>query len=175
VTPDEPLELRNREFREERIAGVELPPRSEVVDTTLTGCDLAGLLARESRLERVTLTDTRLRGVTWGAGVVRDVTLESVTGDDVSVRFSSLRRVQFLDCRLAGLDLTEATLDDVGFERCDLRGARFDHVKVKKLRIAGCDLTGASGATALAGATLQLDDLLSLAPSLARDLGITVE
>ncbi len=172
---DEPVELVDHSYDGVRLEAAELRENSALTGLTITRCDVAGLLAHGSRADRVTVSDSRLRGVTWTAGILRDVTLDTVTGSDVSFRFSTLRRVVLRDCRLPGLDLTEATLDAVLLERCDLRGARFDHARVKGLRIAGCDLAGATGAAGLAGASLQLDDLLSLAPSLAADLGLTVE
>lgn len=175
MTDEEPLEIRDRTFNGERIDPFELVPNSEVVGVSFEDCDVVGVFATKSRLERVTVTRGRLRGVTWAGGVLRDVTVDSVAGSDVSARFSQLRVVTFRDCQLPGLDLTEADIDDVTFERCDLRQAKFDHAKVKNLRIEACNLAGVSGATSLRGATMTLDDVLGLAPSLARELGITIE
>jgi uncharacterized protein YjbI with pentapeptide repeats len=172
---DEPVELHDRTFHGERLGHMDLPANSEVVDFTLEDCDVVGVLAERSRVERLSVTRSRLRGVSWAGGVVRDVSFDNVTGADVSCRFSTLRVVVARDSQLPGLDLTEAELDQVTFERCDLRGAKFDHAKVKQLRFVGCDLTGVSGALALRGAAMGLDDVLSLAPSLARESGIVIE
>ena len=175
MTPDEPLDLNNRSFRNERLGPADLVVNSEVVDVTLEDCDVIGVLAQKSRVERVTITGSRLRGVSWVAGVIRGVTLDTVTGHDLTCRFSTLRVVTMRDCQLPEADFTEAEFDQVVLERCDLRGAKFDHAKVKSLRITGCNLAGASGAIDLRGASIDLDDVLSLAPSLAREIGITVE
>ena len=148
--------------------------RAEIVNVALDQCDIAGLVGRECRASRVHVTESRLRGITWMAGMLEDVVLESVTGSDVSVRFSTLRRVVFRDCVLPGLDFTEATLDDVRLERCVVHGARFHGARVRSLRIEGCDLAGCTGAESLAGASVHPDDLLSLGPSLASALGLTV-
>lgn len=121
------------------------------------------------------ISGSRLRGVAWVGGVIRDLTLDGVTGQDVSCRFSTMRVVTLRDCQLPEADFTEVEFDQVLMERCDLRAAKFDHAKVKSLRIAGCNLAGASGAIDLRGASMDLDDVLSLAPSLARDVGITIE
>ncbi|HEU5033914.1 MAG TPA: pentapeptide repeat-containing protein [Mycobacteriales bacterium] len=174
IDDDEPLDLRGVAARGRRISGVELSAHSELVDLVATDCDISGLLAQQSRLERAELVRSRLRGVTWAGGVVRDVLLDEVRTEDASVRFSALRRVIVRDSDLPGLDLTECTLEQVRFEQCTLRGARFDHATMVQVGFTGCDLTGVSGAAAFAGASMQLDDLLSLAPSLARELGITI-
>jgi len=172
---EEPLDLHDRTYRNERLGPAELAANSEVVGVTVEDCDVIGVLAQNSRLERVTVTGSRLRGVTWAGGIVRDVTLNAVNSADLSCRFSTLRLVTFRDCQLAEADFTEAEFDQVTFERCDLRSAKFDHAKVKSLRITGCNLPGVSGAVDLRGATIDLDDVLSLAPSLAREIGITIE
>lgn len=149
--------------------------RPEIVDVVLSGCDVAGLVSRDGRAARVLIEQSRLRGVTWANGMVEDVVVDGITAADLSVRFSTLRRVVFRDCSLPGLDLTETSLDDVRFERCALTRVQWDHARVKQLRIEGCDLTGCTGADALRGASIHPDDLLTLAPSLAVALGITLE
>ena len=171
----EPLDLHDRSFRNERLGPADLVTNSEIVEVTLEDCDVVGVIAQKSRLERVTITGSRLRGVTWAAGVIRGLTMDQVNGTDLSCRFSTLRVVTIRDCQLSEADFTEVEFDQVLFERCDLRGAKFDHAKVKQLRIARCSLAGASGAIDLRGASMELDDVLSLAPSLARETGITIE
>lgn len=174
VDGDHPLDLRGAAVQARRISGVELPASSEIVDLVLSDCDVSAVVAQRSRLERAEVTRCRFRAVTWAGGVLRDVVLDQVRAEDLSVRFSTLRRVVLRGCDLPGLDLTEASLERVRFERCTLRGARFDHATMSQVTLTGCDLAGASGATSLAGASMDLDDVLTLAPSLARELGITV-
>jgi len=173
--PEEPLDLHDRAFSNERLGPGELADNSEIVEVTFEDCDVVGILAQKSRIERVSITGSRVRGVTWAAGIIRGLTVDTVTTKDLSCRFSTLRVVTFQDCQLPEADFTEVEFDQVVIERCDLRGAKFDHAKVKSLRIAGCNLAGASGAISLRGASMDLDDVLSLAPSLARENGITIE
>ena len=149
--------------------------RPELVNVSLERCDIAGVLGRSGRASRIAVRQSRLRGVSWVNGMVQDATLEEVTGAEVSFRFTTLRRVIFRDCTLAGLDLTEAVLDKVLLQRCDLRAARFDRASVKALRIEGCDLGGSTGVESLSGASIDPDDLVALGPSMATALGLTVE
>lgn len=172
---DEPIELRERSWTGERLGPADLAPNSELVDLTLTECDVVGVLADKSRLERVSITNSRLRGTSWAGGVVRSVLLDNVTGTDVSFRFSSLRSVTIRDSQLPGLDLTNVEFDEVRLERCSLAKAVFDHARVKALRIEGCDLAGATGVVNLRGASMDLQDVLSMATGLARESGIRVE
>lgn len=171
----DPAELYERSWQGERLGPAEYPPNSDLVDLTFAECDIVGVLAEKSRLERVSVTQSRLRGITWVGGVIRDVTLEQVMGEDVSFRFSSLRGVTIRDAQLPGVDFTNVEFENVRFERCLLQRAVFDHAKVKSLRIEQCDLAGATGVLALRGASMNFDDVMSLAPSLAREAGITIE
>lgn len=167
-------------LRDIRIAGERLTPGEsldglEVTDVVLDGCDVAGLVCTGGRASGLRLTGGRIRGITWARGLFRDVLLDNVTGYDVSVRFSTLRRVEFRDCMLPGLDLTETTGERVRFVRCDLSRAKFDHARIQGLRIAGCTLAGATGLDALRGASVHPDDVGWMALGLARAIGIAVE
>ena len=172
--PLDQLELADLRVVDASVAFAELAERPELVNVVLERCDIAGFTGRDGRADRVLITGSRLRGVTWVNGVLQDVVLDGVTGDEVSLRFSTLRRVVFRDCTLPGLDLTEVTLDDVRLERCSLPRAQLNGATVKSLRIEGCDLTGVTGAASLAGASIHPDDLLALAPSLAEAIGMIV-
>ena len=73
---------------------------------------------------------------------------------------------------LSGADFYSATFDHVTIDACSLRTARFHAATIKCLTITGCDMTGLVGALDLKGAVIDLDDLQSLAPSLASEAGI---
>jgi uncharacterized protein YjbI with pentapeptide repeats len=172
---DEPVELSDKQWHGERLGPADFAANSELVDLTLTECDVVGVLADKSRLERVTITNSRLRGTSWAGGVVRGVVLDNVTGADVSFRFSTLRSVTIRDSQIPGVDFTSVEFEEVRLERCSLPRAVFDHARVKSLRIESNDLAGATGVINLRGASMDLDDVLSIAPSHAREIGIQVE
>lgn len=175
-----PCDTEGVDLRDTAVVGatltvVDILDKPELVNVLLRQCDVAGLVAHGGRCDRVLVDASRLRGVGWTGGLLRDVQLLDVTGQDMSFRFSTLRRVVFRDCELPAVDLTETVLDEVRFERCVLRGAQFHRAQVKSLRVEGCDLSGASGVEGLAGASLHPDDALALAPSMAAALGIRLE
>lgn len=165
------------QLRDLHLAGVRLTPADsvdglELLDVVLDGCDVAGLVATGGRATGLAIRSGRMRGVTWVRASFRDVLVDDVSGEDVSVRFSTLRRVEFRDCTLPGLDLTEVTGERVRFRRCDLRGAKFDHARITGLELAGCNLAAATGVEALRGARVHPDDIGSMALSLATAIGI---
>lgn len=165
------LHVRGLELSRERILGVDVE-RVEVADLSISGCDLAGVLVRSYQLRRAVVRETRLREVTCPGGRLQDVVVEDVQTEQLSLRFSTLVSVRFARCSLVGADFYGVTFDHVEFDHCDLSGARFESAVVKALRTGDVDFSGVTGATALAGAEISLSDLASLAPSLARDVGL---
>jgi uncharacterized protein YjbI with pentapeptide repeats len=122
--------------------------------TALTSCVLAGVPLFSSNLRRVTFRDCKLDSVNFRDCALIDVTFENCLLRDVDFGSARLTRVSFPGCTL-GADFARVTCVDV-----DLRGA--------ELRIT-------AGYDALRGATVDIGQVIDLAPLLARHLGITVE
>lgn len=55
---------------------------------------------------------------------------------------AGLFRVRFIDCRLSGASLSEASLQHVAAERCHAEYAGFAQSRMRHVRFAGCDLSG---------------------------------
>jgi uncharacterized protein YjbI with pentapeptide repeats len=154
-----------------RILELELD-RPQLVDLRFDECDLSGVAANGFGMRRVAMHRTRLRGVALSKGQYDDGLLEDCVTEELSMRFSGLRNVTFRNCDLTGADFYQANFDHVTFEGCRLRRARFHAATIKCLRISDCDLSGLVGALDLKGAVVAVDDLTSLAPSLAGEAGI---
>ena len=105
-------------------------------------------------MRRVTFRDCKLDAVNFRGGTLRDVAFEDCLLRDAEFGGAALRRVRFGGCTLARADFAKATCDEV-----DLRGA--------ELGISG-------GYESLRGATIDSVQLVTLAPLLARHLGIIV-
>jgi uncharacterized protein YjbI with pentapeptide repeats len=124
-------------------------------DTVLAGCALAGAQAFSAALRRVTFRDGKLDSVNFRESLLIDVTFEDCVLRDVDFGGATLQRVSFPGCTLTGADFTKVTCTDV-----DLRGA-------------SPGIT--AGFDALRGVTIDSVQLVTLAPYLARHLGIAVE
>jgi uncharacterized protein YjbI with pentapeptide repeats len=168
---DDPLEIDNVTLSGERLLGLELD-RAQLVDVTIDGCDLSGIVMSAYAVRRAKVMQTRIRDCVWAGGIMQDVTFEGCPSEQLSLRFSTLQRVAFTGCTLVGADFYGVTFDRVTFERCDLSGAHFDSATVKALTFTACTLLGVTGALSLRGAVVDLDDLAGLAPSLAREAGL---
>ncbi|MFE1594268.1 pentapeptide repeat-containing protein [Nocardia sp. NPDC058705] len=150
--------------------------QTTIAESALRICDLANVQADDSTMLETVIAHGRLTGLSWTAGVLRDVLIESTRADLSSFAQSRLRTVVFRDCDLRQADFQGTEFRNVRFERCNLVGARFAGARIQQnLRFEDCDLTGIYGVTALRGATIQGGDLQGLASTLARELGITVE
>ncbi|MFD5175530.1 pentapeptide repeat-containing protein [Nocardia sp. NPDC058379] len=150
--------------------------QATISESALRVCDLANVQADDSSMFETEIAGGRLTGLSWTAGVLRDVLVDSSRADMASFAESRLRTVVFRDCDLRQADFQRTEFRHVRFERCNLTGARFSDARPQQnLRFEECDLTGVYGLTALRGATIQGGDLESLAATLARELGITVE
>lgn len=173
MTDDEPLEIDGRELTGERLVGLDLD-RPQLADVRLTDCDVAGVSMSSYVVRRSSAVRTRLRDCVWGGGLLQDVAFTECPTNELALRYATLQRVTFVDCGLSGADFYGATFDQVTFEGCDLTGAHFDAATVKTLTLRRCDLATLTGALSLRGASVDFDDLAALAPSLAREIGITL-
>ncbi|SEO97644.1 pentapeptide repeat-containing protein [Actinacidiphila rubida] len=138
-----------------RFTGVSLA-ETDWLDSSLTGCSLAGVEAFGAVLRRVVLRRCKL--------------------DSVNLRGAALHDVVFEDCVLRDVDFGEATLSGVTFPGSRLEQARFGRATATKVDLRGAvaiDL--ADGYDSLRGAVISSTQLLDLAPALAATLGIDVE
>jgi uncharacterized protein YjbI with pentapeptide repeats len=168
---DDPVELDNLVLTGERVVGLELE-RASITGANIDGCDLSGVALSSYAVRRSKVMRTRLRDCILAGGIVQDGEIAECPTERLSLRFSTLQRVTFTDCRLPGADFYGAVFDKVTFTRCDLSGAHFDNATVKELVLQSCTLLGITGALSLRGAMVDLDDLPGLAPSLAREAGL---
>ncbi|MBV9097120.1 MAG: pentapeptide repeat-containing protein [Frankiaceae bacterium] len=155
----------------QRVLGGELD-RPEIVDLSAEGCDFSGITATGANMRRIRIAASRLRDCTFGGGVLQDAVLDECTSLRLSLRFATLQRVIVTTSTMTELDLYGATLDHVLFRDCDLSGAMFRDVTVKNARFERCSFAGVHGATSLRGADVDLDDLITMGPSLAREAGL---
>jgi uncharacterized protein YjbI with pentapeptide repeats len=93
----------------------------------------------------------------------------------VNFRNAVLTDVTFEDCVLRDADFGSATLLRVSFAGCTLTGADFTKVSCTEVDLRGASLGITAGFDALRGATIDSVQLVTLAPYLARHLGITVD
>lgn len=162
-----------------RFSGVRMPGvirQTTLVNTEFSVCDLANVQADDSSLLQSRVSTSRMTGMSWTKGVLRDVVVESSRANLASFRYSRLKTVVFKDCDLQQADFQRTEFRNVLFESCDLSSAQFNGAHLHhNVRFEDCVLVNIGGVAGLKGATVQGGDLFGLAASLARQAGIAVE
>jgi len=134
------------------------------------GTDLAGFTAR-----RVVIETSRMSGCIMSESGLRDVRIASSKLDMTNFRFAKLKNVVFKDCDFTEADFVGAVLTDVLFQNCKLERTNFDNATMSHVDITSCELIDLTGVRGLAGATIGYDQLATIAPSLANELGILLK
>jgi uncharacterized protein YjbI with pentapeptide repeats len=148
--------------------------RAEVRDVVFDRCDLANLRARDCSMSRTAVLASRMTGLSWVAGGLRDVLFDGCRMDLASFHSTKLRDVVFTNCRLDQADFGDADLCGARFTDCDLTGAQFSGALMTGAQIARCELAGIGGVTSMRGATVTSADAMTLAATLAAALGIVI-
>lgn len=146
----------------------------ELTDTILLEPNLANAVIRGGSLTRVLVDGGRLTGVQFGETKVRDTLWRNVSADLAALRLAGLARVTFESCNLREADFTGAHCEWVRFHDCDLRGAIFSKARFENSEFRRCRLEGIEGVGSLRGTSMALDAVLTLAPALADELGISL-
>jgi uncharacterized protein YjbI with pentapeptide repeats len=168
------VEIDQCRFQGTALTGTELD-RAVISDSVFESCDLANLRAQDCGLLRVAVSGSRMTGLSWAGGGVRETVFSSCRMDLVSFRFATFKHAVFTDCRLSQAEFSSADLRGARFERCDLSGAQFSGAQMTGTRFADCTLDGINGVTSMRGAIVFRADALALAYSLASALGISIE
>jgi uncharacterized protein YjbI with pentapeptide repeats len=168
---------------------------SRFMECAFSGVTFDGLQARKSRFSDVWLRDVRLLSADLAESSWLDATFLGCAAAGVQAFGASLRRVVFHECKLDSVNFRGAVLAEVTFEGCLLRDADFGGATLKRARFPGSRLTRAdfsratlekvdlrgaelditAGYSSLRGAIIDSAQLMSIAPMLARQLGIDVK
>jgi uncharacterized protein YjbI with pentapeptide repeats len=168
---------------------------SRFMECAFSDVTFEGLRGRKSRFSEVWLRDVRLLSADLADSSWLDVTFVGCAAAGVQAFGASLRRVTFHECKLDSVNFRTAVLAEVTFENCLVRDVDFGSATVKRARFPGSTLTRAdfsratlekvdlrgaelditAGFESLRGAIISTPQLMSMAPTLAHQLGIQVK
>jgi uncharacterized protein YjbI with pentapeptide repeats len=168
------VEFEQCRFSRAAFAGVAME-RAAFTDCKVEHCDWANLRTKGSSMLRVDVSVSRLTGLHWIDGVLRDVAFRDCRMDLATFRFTSFKDVAFVDCNLTRADFTNADLRGAHFTGCDLTAAQFAQADAVGARFTRCDLTGLGSVASLKGAVISGHDLAALSHTLAQALGIVID
>ena len=156
------------------LAPEELTRGALVSDAADEGGDFANVAAPEISLTRVTFRRTRLTGAQLTRARIVDTTFRDCRIDLASFAGTTFERVTFAGCILTQTDFGNALLRKVRFEHCDLTEAELEGLRIDGCDLHSCTLDGVSGLERLRGATMPWPDIVANAAALAHALGIRV-
>jgi uncharacterized protein YjbI with pentapeptide repeats len=156
---------------------------------TLTGCALPAASLRDVTIERLRAVGVDLSETSWLNVIVSDglmtasqlfdaqverLLFRDCKLDAVNFRGATLVDVRFEGCTLQDPDFGGATLRRVTFQACRLVAADFTNARMEQVDLRGSELDVARGYDGLRGAIVDSAQVVTLAPALAQQLGITV-
>lgn len=169
----EAVEFERCVFRAARLAGARLH-RVTISGCVVSSVDWSNVDGTGGTIDGTRVAGSRMTGLSWPDGLVRDAVFEECRLDYSNWRFAAFDAVRFTGCNLGGADFSGADLRGASFAGCDLSGAQFSAATMDGARFRGCDLAGVGGIASFRGARVHRDDLLSLAGVLAADAGIVI-
>jgi uncharacterized protein YjbI with pentapeptide repeats len=143
-----------------------------LVDCVLDRCNLGVTVVRSGSMRRVEVSGSRLTGLQWTAGEVRESSFSDCRADMASFESSKLAHVTFSDCDLREADFRSARLEAVRFERCDMAGADLAGARLERCEMRGCTLDGLRGVDRLRGVAMPWPDILAAAGVFAGEIGV---
>lgn len=149
-------------------------PRIVARDFVAKQSDFSSTLMADGAFNRAEFSHCRMSGVDFSKTSLHDVIFRGCKLDIANFRFADIRRVKFVDCTLSETDFLGATLHDVVFESCVLEKTIFDKVKCKQVDLRTSQLVDISGWGSLKGVIIDDIQLMSVAPYLAHELGLSV-
>ena len=167
--------LRFEEARLERVdlAGGRLAHLS-LSDAELESCNLANADVRGGSAWRTRIARSRLTGVAWHEGLIRDTVLCDCRVDLSSFGATRLDQVVFERCLLMQVDFQETSLRRVRFVDCDLTEADVGDARFEACELRGCTIDGMRGAERLRGIAMPWEDIVASVGTFAAAVGVTV-
>ncbi len=149
-------------------------------EVTLDGCRLVGLRLVGAHLARLRLRDCVLETCDLSGAVLptaswRHVRLATCQAKAIALRLGNVERLLIEDSQLPAGDLHGTRFTDAVLMRCDLAGIDLSNVTMERVRFESCRLDDLKAAPRLAGATIDSGSIIPVAMGLFAALGITVD
>jgi uncharacterized protein YjbI with pentapeptide repeats len=172
------LAMPSLRFEEARLERVDLSggrlAHLSLSDVELEGCNLANADVRGGSAWRTRIARSRLTGVSWTEGLMRDSVLSDCRIDLSSFAATRLDQVVFERCLLMQADFQEASLRAVRFVDCDLSEADLTDARFDRCELRGCTIDAIRGAERLRGIAMPWQDIVAAVGTFAAAVGVTV-
>jgi uncharacterized protein YjbI with pentapeptide repeats len=146
-----------------------------MLDVEVRGCDLSATVLASGNCNRVRFTSCRMAGADLSRTTLKNVTFVGCKLDMANFRFAKLQGVVFEDCELNEADFQMAELREVTFTNCTIERGIFTQCTISNVDARGSELRGIHGWRYLRGLVIDHTQLITIAPELARDLGLKIQ
>jgi uncharacterized protein YjbI with pentapeptide repeats len=144
-------------------------------DVVVEGGEMSGLDITGSSWRRVAVSRARLSGIIFAEAQLGSITITDAKLDLANFRFATLKQVEFIRCSFTDADFAAAKLESVTFTDCQLAGCDFAGMTAKNVDLTSSAVERVNGVSGLRGVTLTYEQMISLVPELAADLGIKIQ
>ncbi len=135
----------------------------QLMDTRITGGDLANARWTEANFHRVEVISCHLTGFQANEAHLQDVLFKECAGHFAQLAFAIFDTVRFEDCDLSEANFYQANLTGTVFANCNLSNADFSGAKLAGADLRGCKIDGIRvGPRELQGATIDSAQALAL-------------
>ncbi len=158
--------------------------RTDISQAKISGFSLSNSLIEDSTLiasqfanaswHVVEVKNSRCSGLQLHESLLKNVVFKNCKLDLTNFRFSSLTNVLFDSCVVTEMDFYNATLKDVSLVNCEIENVEFTGAKMKNVDLTESSIISFRGFSSLKGMSINNEQLISLAPYFAQELGITV-
>ncbi|WP_131741976.1 pentapeptide repeat-containing protein [Actinomadura roseirufa] len=149
---------------------------TRISNTLFDACDLASARWASLKVDRCVFRGSRLIGLQAAGITLADVIFEHCRLDYATLTgLNATGSVAFVDCTLRETAVLDSHLNAAVFADCPMPGAQFVRTTMRGADLRGSTLTTLTGATSLAGATIDESQVPQLTEALLADLQIHVE
>ncbi len=138
----DPLDLKNRNFREAQLQGATLC-KAILQDADLTSVNLNNAILISANFTSATLTYANLTESNLERAILTSASLRDADLTDAWLKKADLSRADLRQADLSEAHLDEADLDEADLSRADLSGADLDEADLKEADLREANLSGA--------------------------------
>lgn len=148
--------------------------RLNLKDVEYVNCGLITTSCGESSWHRVSVNHSRCTGLGLQTSTLQNVVFTACKLNLANFRFAKLKNVVFDGCDLSEADFYCSELTNIRFDNCTLDRTEFSGSKLKSVDFRSSDVSNLQSASSLAGATIDSNQLITLATLLAAESKIEV-
>lgn len=149
--------------------------RFEVRDCTFRDCDFTASGLAASSWHVAEIINARCTGLQLQNSTLRNVMFKGCKIELVNLRFAKVENVIFQDCMIDDIDFYSSMLKNVEFVGCTIENIGFTNARLKNIDLTGSQIISVKGVSGLKGATINLEQLMTLAPYFAQEFGIIIK